>query len=177
MKSWPPNAEDLQAARGRIQRLYDLGVRTVVSFQHQSAPQDGDANREHWAVALEKDAAKEAGLAYLAFPMSNKGAQSFEDMSDAEVQQLMETVSAAILTASKTGGVVFHCKAGKDRAGLMAGYLRVKYQGWPADKAIAEMRQYGHVWKNFAAAGEQHSWHEKHLLAISKLLNTPLPPR
>lgn len=32
-------------------------------------------------------------------------------------------------------------------------YLRVKYQGWPVDKAIAEMRQYGHVWKNFAAAG------------------------
>ena len=24
-------------------------------------------------------------------------------------------------------------------------YLRVKYQGWPVDKAIAEMRQYGHV--------------------------------
>jgi protein-tyrosine phosphatase len=176
MKSWPPSPEDQQAARERMQRLYDLGVRTVISFQHQVPPKTGDTNRECWAVALEKSAAEQVGLAYEAFPMSNKGAHSFEDMSDAEVQQLMATVSAAILKAARTGGVAFHCQAGKDRAGLVAGYLRIKYQGWPAEKAIAEMRRYGHVWYKFSKPGEQYSWHEEHLLAISKMPSvTPQP--
>jgi protein-tyrosine phosphatase len=175
MKSATPTEADLKMARERMQRLRDLGVRTVISFQHQPAPQPNDANVEHWAVAIEKTAAKEVGLAYVAYPLSNKGTNSFESMTADEVIQLLDPMSEDIFRLARTGGVAFHCKAGKDRTGLMAGYLRLKYQHWTADQAIAEMRRYGHVWNKFAKPGASNSWHEADLIAISKQLHSVAP--
>jgi protein-tyrosine phosphatase len=175
MKSATPTEADLKMARERMQRLRDLGVRTVISFQHQPAPQLNDTNVEHWAVALEKTAAKEVGLTYVAHPMSNRGTNSFESMSANEVIQLLDPISNDIFKFAQTGGVAFHCKAGKDRTGLMAGYLRIKYQHWTADQAIEEMRRCGHGWTKFTKDGATNSWHELHLRAIAKMLNPPPP--
>ena len=175
MKTARPTAEYLKLARERMQRLRDLGIRTVISFQHQDPPKENETNTEHVAVALERIAAKEVGLVYIAYPMSNKGQNSFEDMSDDAVMKLLDPISEDIFRFAKTGGVAFHCKAGKDRTGIMAAYLRLKYQHWTADEAIAEMRRYGHVWSKFAEAGATNSWHENHLRVIAKKLNPPPP--
>ena len=175
MKTVTPTDEDLKSARERMQRLRDLGVRTVISFQHQDPPKVNETNPERIAVALEQIAAKNVGLAYVAYPLSNKGKNSFEDMSDDAVIKLLDPISEDIFKFAKTGGVAFHCKSGKDRAGIMAGYLRLKYQHWTAEEAIAEMRRYGHVWNKFAKDGATNSWHENHLRAIAKILNPPVP--
>ena len=175
MKTVNPTEEDLRLARLRMQHLYDLGIRTVISFQHQDPPREDEVNSERVAVALEKTATKEVGLTYVTFPMSNKGKNSFEDMSDDAVIKLLDPISGDIFKYATTGGVVFHCKSGKDRTGIMAGYLRLKYQHWTADEAIAEMRRYGHVWNKFAKDGATNSWHENHLRAIAKILNPPAP--
>jgi protein-tyrosine phosphatase len=175
MRSAKPTEENLKMARERMQHLRDLGIRTVISFQHQEAPTENETNVEVIAVALEQIAAKEVGLAYVAYPMSNKGKNSFEDMSDEAVMKLLDPISEDIFKFAKTGGVAFHCKGGRDRTGIMAGYLRLKYQHWTADKAIAEMRRYGHIWKNFATDGATNSWHENHLRAIAKTLDPAAP--
>jgi hypothetical protein len=175
MKIAKPTEEDLKLARERMQHLRDLGVRTVISFQHQDPPKENETNVEHIAVALEQIAAKEVGLAYVAYPMSNKGKNSFEDMSDDAVIKLLDPISEDIFKFAKTGGVAFHCKSGKDRTGIMAGYLRLKYQHWTVDEAIAEMRSYGHAWNKFAKDAATNSWHENHLRAIAKILNPPAP--
>jgi hypothetical protein len=175
VKAGKPAEEDLKMARERMQHLRNLGICTLISFQHQDPSVANETNVEHIAVALEQIAAKEVGLAYLAYPMSNKGKDSFEDMSDEAVIRLLDPISEDIFKFAKTGGVAFHCKSGKDRTGIMAGYLRLKYQHWTVDEVIAEMRRYGHVWKNFAKAGATNSWHENHLRAIAKILNPPAP--
>ncbi len=175
VKNAKPTEADLKEAKERMQRLYHRGIRTVISFQHQDVVKEGDTNVEHIAVNLEQPAAKEVGLTYVAYPMSNKGKDSFEDMSDEAVVKLLDPISEDIFKFAKTGGVVFHCKGGKDRTGIMAGYLRLKYQHWTADEAIAEMRADGHPWKKFAKDGETNSWHELHLRAIAKTLNPPAP--
>lgn len=175
MKSAKPTEEDLKPARERMQHLRDLGIRTVISFQHQDPPGENETNVERRAVALEQIAAREVGLAYVAYPMSNKGKNSFEDMSDVAVIKLLDPISEDIFKFARTGSVAFHCKSGKDRTGIMAGYLRLKYQHWAADEAIAEMRSYGHVWNKFAKDGATNSWHENHLRAIAKILNPPAP--
>jgi protein tyrosine/serine phosphatase len=175
MKTGQPTEEDLKLARMRMQHLYDLGVRTVISFQHQVPPQKNETNVEHIAVALEQVAAKEVGLTYVAYPLSNRGTNSFEDMTDEAVVKLLDPISEEIMKLSQDGGVAFHCKAGKDRAGIVAGYLRLKYQHWTADEAIAEMRRYGHGWTKFTKDGATNSWHENHLRAIAKILNPPTP--
>jgi protein-tyrosine phosphatase len=169
VKDGQPTGEDLKLARERMQHLRDLGIRTVISFQHQ----DPGTNVERRAVTLEKAAAQEVGLNYLAFPMSNKGTNSFEDMSDETVIKLLDPISEEIMKLAQTGGVAFHCKSGKDRTGIMTGYLRIKYQHWTADAAIAEMRRGGHPWEKFAKPGASNSWHELHLCAIAKVLTEP----
>ena len=40
--------------------------------------------------------------------------------------------------------VFVHCKWGTDRGGMMAAVYRIVVQGWPKDRAIAEMRAMGY---------------------------------
>jgi protein tyrosine/serine phosphatase len=42
----------------------------------------------------------------------------------------------------KAQPVHIHCKAGKDRTGMMAALARYAVDGWPLDKALAEARSY-----------------------------------
>lgn len=168
-----PTDADRQLAKSRMQHLYDSGVRTVVSFQRQEPPTDARKNPEYSAVALEMAAAREVGLTYVAYPMGNKGKDSLslQYMPEDAVFELMESITNDIVKRSGAGGVAFHCKSGKDRTGLVAAYLRVKYQHWTADQAILEMRQNGHVWKSFLKPGNSFSWHEEHLRAMAKRLS------
>jgi protein tyrosine/serine phosphatase len=175
VKAGQPTEQDRKQARERMQHLRDLGIRTVISFQHQTPPAQAETNAERIAVALERTAAQEVGLKYLAFPMSNKGTNSFEDMSTDAVIKLLDPISEEIMKLAEAGGVAFHCKAGKDRTGIMTGYLRLKYQHWTPDEAIAEMRRCGHPWEKFAKPGATNSWHETHLRAIAETLNPPAP--
>lgn len=163
---------ELTEAAARMQRLYDLGVRTVISFQNPDATgvDEEKGKTVKACVALEKGAAARVGLTYVAFPISNAGADSLQDMSDAAVMQWLDRVSAEIFARSKTGGVAFHCSAGHDRTGLVAGYIRIKYQHWTVDQAIDEMRRYGHNWVKYSVNGGISSWHEEHLRAIAGML-------
>lgn len=150
-----------------MQHLYDLGVRTVVSLQNQQAPTETIKNAEYAEILLEKAAAEEVGIAFVAYSMSNRGKNSLQYQSSAEVAAMVESACNEIVKRSESGGVAFHCKSGKDRTGLVAAYLRIKYQGWTLDQALAEMRQKGHVWKKFLKPGAEFSWHEEHLRAIA----------
>ena len=103
MRAARPTAQDLKLARDRMQRLRDIGIRTVISFQHQTPPADNETNAERVAVALEKGAAEELGLAYVAYPMSNKGTNSFEDMSTEAVINLLDPISEDIFKFAQNG--------------------------------------------------------------------------
>jgi hypothetical protein len=164
-------SDDAQAeALSRMKRMYDLGIRTVISFQNPASSEDNSQEIRR-AIALEKSAAEQAGLTYVAYPMSNSGPDSLQTMSDQQVQEWLQSVADEIFKDSAGGGVAFHCTAGHDRAGIVAAYLRIKYEHWPVDQAIDEMRRYGHNWPKFSRNGGESSWHEDHLRAIAKTLN------
>ena len=48
----------------------------------------------------------------------------------------------------------------------------MKYQHWPVDQAIDEMRRLGHNWPKFSHNNGDSSWHEDHVRGIDKLLTT-----
>jgi protein-tyrosine phosphatase len=171
----PSNAV-LAAASARMQRMRDLGIRTVISFQ--DAASEENSRQVARSIALEKAAAADVGLTYVAFPIANSGPNSLETMSDAAVQKWLQSVADEIFKDSAVGGVAFHCSFGHDRAGIVAAYLRLKYQHWPVDQAIDEMRRLGHDWLMFSHNGGLSSWHEDHLRAIARMLNSlpPVPP-
>src|SRR5262249_19866487 len=120
------------------------------------------------AVKLERAAAEHAGIRYLSIPMRNSGENSIQDMTAGDIAKMLKSNSRAILDAADKGGVLFHCSAGHDRTGIGAAYIRVKYQHWPVEEAIAEMRRYGHNWPKFSQDGGKSSWHEAKLRAVAK---------
>jgi len=177
-ESGKSDPDALAEAKKRMQHLYDLGIRTVVSFENPDAADTGDdgkAKTTESRVALEKTAAAEVGLKYVSHPIANSGKNSLEDMSDTDVCKLLDPISQEILSRAKDGGVLFHCSAGHDRSGIVAAYMRLKYQHWPVEQAIDEMRRFGHNWPKFSANSGLSSWHEEHLKAINKLLKQPSP--
>jgi hypothetical protein len=173
-----PSDGVLQAdeARSRIHRLYDLGVRTIVCLEDPDRPDGDDAasrakTRQLKArIALETSAAADAGIRLIIHPMNNAGPHSLQNMSDAQVKAWLDDVTEDILNRSRGGGVVFHCSAGHDRTGIVAAYLRIKYEHWPVDQAIDEMRRYGHNWVRFSNNGGVSSWQEDHLRAIARMI-------
>ena len=175
MATTQPTDEQLAEAESRMRRLYDLGVRTVISFQDPAVAAsdagEGKVGDVAAACALERAAAKKVGLIYVSRPMANSGPNSLETMSDRAVMNWADAVTAEIFKDADKGGVVFHCSAGHDRTGLVAAYIRLKYQHWPVDQAIDEMRRFGHNWPKYSNNGGVSSWHEEHLRAIANLLD------
>jgi hypothetical protein len=169
MSTTQPSPQQVDQAKVRMQHLYDLGIRTIVSFQDSSG-HEGKKNEEAAAIALESKAVAAVGIRFVAWPIRNAGPDSLETMSDQQVLQLLQAVSAEIFADARSGGVAFHCSAGHDRTGIVAAYMRMKYEHWPVEQAIAEMRRYGHNWPRFSDNGGTSSWHEQHLRSIAMLL-------
>jgi protein tyrosine/serine phosphatase len=169
---------DASEAKARFQHFYDLGIRTDISledpnradFSNGKPADQTTANETKERFELEKQAAAETGIAFVNYPMNNSGPDSFQTMTDVQVKDWLDTVSQDVLERAKTGGVVFHCSAGHDRTGMVAAYIRMKYEHWSVDQAIAEMRRYGHNWRKFSNNGGVSSWQEDHLRAIAKML-------
>jgi Tyrosine phosphatase family len=162
-----------QEAAKRMAELSKLGIKTIISLENPDAADDAEAGakeqRELW-INLEKEAAKQAGIAFVSRPVNNSGKGSLETMSDAEALKLIDPIAAEIVADSKGGGVLFHCAAGHDRTGIVAAYIRMKYQQWPVQQAIEEMRRLGHNWVKYSGNGGESSWHEGHLKAIALML-------
>jgi hypothetical protein len=173
MAATQPSDADLAAARARMQHLYDLGIRTDISFQTVvPGSAASKMNAETRDIELERQAAGLVGITFINDPMGNAGPNSLQTMSDQEVQSWLEAESAKILDHAKTGGVLFHCAAGHDRTGIVAAYMRITYEHWPVDEAIEEMRRLGHNWIEFSANGGVSSWHEDHLRAIAATMDS-----
>ena len=169
--TWP-----LDEAVARMKHLRDLGITTVIDLE-DPAKIEGKIEVVDSATgrlikpsfALERTAAEKAGIRFLSRPLRNSGKNSLEDLSDEAARKLIEPIAAEILAAAKSGAVAFHCSAGHDRTGIVAAFIRIKYQHWPASEAIDEMRRFGHNWEKFSHNGGQCSWHEEHLRGFESI--------
>ncbi len=174
-RTWP-----LDEAVVRMKHLHDLGITTVIDLE-DPAQVEGKIKVVDSATgqlikpsfALERAAAEKAGIRLLSRPLRNSGKNSLEELSDEAALKLIEPIAGEILAAAKSGGVAFHCSAGHDRTGIVAGFIRIKYQHWPASEAIDEMRRFGHNWEKFSHPGGQCSWHEEHLRGFENIIRQP----
>ena len=101
----------LAQATDRMKHLHRPGIRTIISFQ--TIVPDADEKKPSLAsptcVELEREAATAAGINFVSRPLNNTGKNSFEDMTDAQVVTLLDSVVGEIFKDSADGGVLFHC--------------------------------------------------------------------
>jgi protein tyrosine/serine phosphatase len=100
--------------------LAALGVKTVIDLTDD----DGQAG--------EKASVERAGMTYVRIPMS-----THESVSNAKATQFLGIVDDAAHQP-----VYVHCVGGRHRTGVMTAIYRMTNEGWTADKAFAEMKQY-----------------------------------
>ncbi len=100
--------------------LAALGVKTVIDLTSDDAQRDEKAMVEH------------AGMKYVHIPMT-----THESPSEAKIAEFLSIVNGA---ASQPAYV--HCVGGRHRTGVMTAIYRMTKEGWAADKAFAEMKQY-----------------------------------
>ena len=116
------NENFYRGAQPREKDYADLaaaGVKTVVDLQ-----EDGEA-REQELVETAGMKFYRIGLSDSSWPSSEKSAQFLKIVNDPANQP-----------------VFIHCHGGKHRAGAMTAIYRMTHDGWSADRAYAEMKQY-----------------------------------
>jgi tyrosine-protein phosphatase SIW14 len=105
---------------GDYPRLAALGVKTVIDLRsHDRDPQ-------------EKSLVENAGMTYVQLPMTTR-----ETPSASKVQEFLR-----IVTDPANQPVYVHCVGGRHRTGVMTAVYRMTQDGWTADQAFKEMKEY-----------------------------------
>jgi len=99
--------------------LASLGVKTVIDLQI-----DGPSNEGNIVQA--------AGMKFFRIGMTTKQAPT-----DAQVEQFL-----AIVNDPANQPVFVHCAGGRHRTGTMTAVYRMTFDGWNAQQAYSEMKQY-----------------------------------
>ena len=100
--------------------LAAFGIKTVIDL------------RSFDADAGDKQLAEAAGMKYVQIPMTTRVVPT-----SAVIQQFLKTVEAP-----ENQPVYVHCVGGRHRTGVMTAIYRMTQDGWSADQAFSEMKQY-----------------------------------
>jgi tyrosine-protein phosphatase SIW14 len=99
--------------------LAAMGVKTIIDLQ-----QDGERNEQRMVES--------AGMNFYRIGLSDKSWPSPE-----KVEQFLK-----IVNDPANQPVFIHCHGGRHRAGIMTAIYRMTHDGWDADRAYGEMKQY-----------------------------------
>lgn len=133
-----------QPLAGYAQKLGEIGVKTIINLRGEDEIGRG-----------EQKEAETAGLRYFNVSMPGLSAPSEE-----QVSRVM-----AIIDNPENQPVFIHCKRGSDRTGTIAAVYRISHEGWTADRAIAEAKQYGLSWAEFGMKGYISDYYRQQLRA------------
>ena len=109
-----------QPLAGDYADLAALGVKTVINLTSDDALEE------------EPGMVKEAGMRYVAIPMTTRVAPTAEQLA-----QFLE-----IVNDPANQPVFVHCVGGKHRTGVMTAVYRMTQESWTSDQAFNEMKQF-----------------------------------
>lgn len=105
--------------------LSALGVKTIINLTSSDSQSD------------ERAMAEQAGMNYVQIPMTTHVPPTPE-----QIKQFL-----SLVTDSASEPVYVHCVGGKHRTGVMTAVYRMTLNGWSADQAFKEMKQYKFGWE------------------------------
>lgn len=108
-----------QPNAGEFAQLKGLGIKTVIDLR-----KDNEPGAAEWA--------RNTGLQYFLIPL--------KPSSPATEEQTKYFLS--LVNDSANFPVYVHCKGGRHRTGALTAVYRITHDGWTADQAYIEMKQY-----------------------------------
>src|SRR5215510_11480041 len=99
--------------------LASMGVKTVIDLQRE-----GNAG--------EKGLVESQGMKFFRIPMSDKS-QPTADQAELFLKIVNDPANQPVFV---------HCAGGRHRTGAMSAIYRITHDGWTADRAFSEMKQY-----------------------------------
>ncbi|MEO1491246.1 MAG: tyrosine-protein phosphatase [Pseudomonadota bacterium] len=122
-----PNAwRSAQPTPYQIRGLARRGIKTVVTLR---------GGQSYGSLPLEIEACRDAGIAFEKFVLRSRAIPSLEDMLEAKA--FFERITYPVL---------FHCKSGADRAGMMAALYLILHEDVPVSQARKQLSiRYGHI--------------------------------
>jgi protein tyrosine/serine phosphatase len=116
-----------QPAPHHLRRAQRLGIRTIVNLRGR--------REDCGSYILEREACQQLGLVLVDFPIRSRGALEKPTLH-----------AAAALFPTLAYPVLFHCKSGADRAGMMATLFLYLHERQSLDRALRQLSlRYGHV--------------------------------
>jgi len=109
-----------QPAAGDYANLKALGIKTIIDLTSD----DGDP--------AEQSLTEQAGMMYVHIAMT-----THEAPTTAQLDRFLKLV-----TDPASQPVYVHCVGGRHRTGVMTAVYRMAHDGWSADRAFSEMKQY-----------------------------------
>jgi tyrosine-protein phosphatase SIW14 len=100
--------------------LAAMGIKTVINLTSDDA------------LADEPDMVEDAGMKYVAIPMTTRVAPTPEQL----------THFLSIVNNPANQPVYVHCVGGKHRTGVMTAVYRMTHEAWTADQAFDEMKRF-----------------------------------
>lgn len=107
-----------------VDELAHFGITDVIIFKNQTKTE----------VDKEISRLNELGLTSHHIPFAWKDVESMT----MACEQVVEALQVIHKTTTRGGSVFFHCTAGEDRTGLLAGVFRMLDQNWSTQKAFKE---------------------------------------
>jgi protein tyrosine phosphatase (PTP) superfamily phosphohydrolase (DUF442 family) len=121
-----------QPEREQFGELKRLGIKTVIDLR-----KDNRAGAEGWA--------RDSGLKYFRIPLKAS--------TPANEEQIAYFLS--LVNDPANWPVYVHCKGGRHRTGALTAVYRITHDGWTADKAYDEMKEYDFNNSLFGGPGAQ----------------------
>lgn len=114
-----------QPTEAGIKQLAKLGIKTIISFR------DADAK-----VARERKIVEANDMKFISMPLSN-----WFKSKDSDIKAILNEIRTA-----ENQPVFIHCNRGADRTGTVMAVYRMEFDGWTAQQANKEAKQYGIGW-------------------------------
>jgi protein tyrosine/serine phosphatase len=108
-----------QPERGDYKALAELGVKTIIDL------------RDDWRKEA-KGLVEASGMKYVLIAMDDRGKPT-----EAQIQEFMKTANDPA-----NQPVFVHCKGGRHRTGLVTAIYRMENDGWTAEQAYDEMKEF-----------------------------------
>jgi len=121
-----------QPTQEEFTQLRSLGIKTVIDLR-----EDYKKNEEAWV--------RDLGMTYVRIPLKTRVAATEEQWK----------LFLGIVNDSARLPVYVHCKGGRHRTGAMTAIYRITHDGWTADQAYQEMKDYDFENGFFGGPGAQ----------------------